>query len=317
MKTCFSMEVVDLNNQAPNRNKRESKYFWDELYGLVSAGGFEYIEVPYEAKWDFGGRSGIPRSLRSLNIKFGSVAGYMEHLAGSGIKGISCVHMDPTLFCSGMIEMYFGAFGHFAEEAITLAKEAGAEVVTLTVTPPRFAVTNILKTVEAEDKEGFFIERTAQLIDALALKAAEAGVKLCVKNEYWGLLAGEKIVDFVANLKNEVYLDVDTANLKIAGVDVEGFIKANKDKIGIVHFTDTAYMAKPEDIKGVMPEFPASGATKVFRDIGDGEVDFVSIINALGEVGYDGTIVYNCRNSYDICRSILRTRRYINKCKEV
>ena len=47
MRTAFSLEVVDLNHQAPNRNKRESKYFWDELYGLISAGGFDYIEVPY------------------------------------------------------------------------------------------------------------------------------------------------------------------------------------------------------------------------------------------------------------------------------
>ena len=66
MKKCFSTEVVDLNNQAPNRNKRESKYFWDELYPLIGTAGFDAIEVPYEPKWDFGGRSGIPRSMRSI-----------------------------------------------------------------------------------------------------------------------------------------------------------------------------------------------------------------------------------------------------------
>ncbi len=317
MRTAFSLEVVDLNNQAPNRNKRESKYFWDELYGLVSAGGFEYIEVPYEAKWDFGGRSGIPRSLRSLNIKFGSVAGYMEHLAKSGIKGISCVHMDPTLFCSGIIDMYFGAFGHFAQEAIAMAKEAGSEAVSLTVTPPKFAVNNILKGVEAEDKEKFFLEKTAGLIDNLAACAAEAGVKLCVKNEYWGLLAGEKIVGFVKNLNNKVYLDVDTANLKIAGVDVAEFIKENADMIGVVHVTDTSYVLKEEDILTVMPEFPVSGATKVFKDIGDGDMDFKPIVKALEDVGYEGALVYNCKNSYDIYRSILRTRRFINTMQEV
>ena len=142
-------------------------------------------------------------------------------------------------------------------------------------------------------------------------------MKLCVKNEYWGLLSGGKVVDFVKGLKNDVYLDVDTANLKIAGVDVESFIKENADMIGVVHFTDTAYTYNEEDASKVMPETPASAATKVIRDIGDGEVDFKAIMKALEAVGYDGTIVYNCKNSYDIYRSILRTRRYINTMQEV
>lgn len=43
MNICFSTEAVDLDRQAPNRNRRESKYFWDELYRLISAGGFESI----------------------------------------------------------------------------------------------------------------------------------------------------------------------------------------------------------------------------------------------------------------------------------
>ncbi len=29
MKAVFSTEAVDLDRQAPNRNKRECKYFWD------------------------------------------------------------------------------------------------------------------------------------------------------------------------------------------------------------------------------------------------------------------------------------------------
>ena len=40
MRYSFSTEVVDLDNQAPNRNKRESRYFWDELNHLMAAGGF-------------------------------------------------------------------------------------------------------------------------------------------------------------------------------------------------------------------------------------------------------------------------------------
>ena len=62
-----------------------------------------------------------------------------------------------------------------------------------------------------------------------------------------------------------------------------------------------------------MPEYPAKAATKVFRDIGQGTVDLRAVYDALQEVGYDGQVVFNCRHSYDVCRSLLRTRYYINQ----
>ena len=310
MKTCFSAEVVDLNVQAPNRNKRESKYYWDEFYKLTSAAGFEYLEVPYEPKWDFGGRSGIPRTRRSIDIKFESVANYMDQLKEYGIKGISCIHLDPSLFCMGMMEMYFGAFAHFASEAIQFAKDAGAEVVTLTATPCYYAVQQLMK--DREDGLNVFLAQTAKVVDELAQAASEAGVKLCLKNEYWGLLRGSKIVSFVKELKNKVYLDVDTAHLQIAGVDAAAFIEENKDLIGIVHFTDTAFVDDQEAYLQALPEYPAKRAAKVICDIGEGKVDFVKIMQTLKDAGYDGTIVYNCKNSYDVSRSLLRTRYVIN-----
>ena len=315
MRTAFSLEVVDLNHQAPNRNKRESKYFWDELYGLISAGGFDYIEVPYEAKWDFGGRSGIPRSLRSLGIKFGSTKGYLEHLNKRGLKGITCIHMDPTLFCSGPMDMYFGAFGHFAQEAILMAEEAGSPVVSLTATATRFSVKQLLAANGATEED--FLKRTKELFIGLAQEATKHNVTLCIKNEYWGLLAGEKILSFVEEVENGLLLDVDTAHLQIAGVDVAAFIQKHAHLIGVVHMTDTAYEAKEEDINSVMPEFPPSGASKVFRDIGDGQLDFAAILKALQQINYTGEVVYNCKESYDIYRSILRTRRTINCMQEV
>ena len=164
-----------------------------------------------------------------------------------------------------------------------------------------------------EEGELLFIEKTAEVIDALAGKAKEAGVKLCLKNEYWGLLRGEKIVPFVEQLKNDVYLDVDTAYLQIAGVNVPEFIKANKDKIGVVHFTDTSFVDDQEAYLQALPEFPAKAATKVICDIGEGKVDFKAVMAALEETGYEGQIVYNCKDSYDVSRSLLRTRYFIDK----
>lgn len=310
MRTVFSTEVVDLDRQAPNRNKRESKYFWDELYSLIAAGGFKGIEIPYEPKWDFGGRSGIPRTMRSIQMKFETPEGYAEYLKKMGITAVDCVHLDSALFCAGAPEMYLGALGHFAEEAIAFASGLGCPVLTLTTTPPIFAVNNLLSG-RADFSEDVFIEKLANLITKINEKAMASNVTLCVKNTYWGLFRGERIFDFLDKLPDNIKLDVDTAHLSIAGIDPVKVINKVGKRIGVVHYTDTAFVDDQEAYAQPLPEFPAKTATKVFRDIGDGNLDFVLITAALKNAGYDGSICYNCRNSYDIYRSILRTRSYI------
>ena len=61
-----------------------------------------------------------------------------------------------------------------------------------------------------------------------------------------------------------------------------------------------------------MPEFPAGRATQVFTDIGQGNIDFPKILAALKKVSYNRAIVYNCRQTRDIYRALLRTRYYID-----
>ncbi len=312
MRTVFSMEGVDLDHQAPNRNKRESKYFWDELYPLIAAGGFHRIEIPYEPKWDFGGRSGIPRSMRSIRMKFETPKAYAGYLMEMGIIAVDCVHLDSALFCAGAPEMYLGALGHFGEEAIAFTSGLGCPVLTLTTTPPIFTVSNLLRGRD-DFQEEVFIEKLAELITDLNQKAMAAGITLCIKNTYWGLFRGERLFDFLERLPDTVKLDIDTAHLCIAGADPVTMIKKTANRIGVVHFTDTAFEDNQEAYAQPLPEFPAKAATKVFRDIGDGKLNFVSIVTALKEAGYEGAACFNCRNSYDIYRSILRTGSYIKR----
>lgn len=314
MKACFSTEAVDLNHQMPNRNKRESKYYWDEFYRLTAAAGFTSIEVPYEPKWDFGGRSGIPRTLRSVTVKYGTMQRYMAELKKTGIEEISSVHLDPSLFCQGNLEMFLGAFGHFGEEAIQFAKEAGAENIILTASPSIYAVKKLMEGTSHGEEE--FLSRSARTIDNLAVIAKEEGLKLCLKNEYWGLARGEEILQFMKQCREEIYLDIDTAHLQIAGVDTAKFITANRPKIGAVHFTDTGFTDCQEAYLQPMPEYPAKAAAKVFCDIGEGSVDFPVILKALEDTGYDGSVICNCKDSYDVYRSLLRTRSYMNQLSE-
>ena len=306
MKLCFSTEVVDLDNQAPNRNKRESRYFWDELNHLIAAGGFTQIEIPYEPKWDFGGRSGIPRTRRSMEVKFGTVGNYVSFLAENGITdGIGCIHLNPSLFASSsVLMMYLGAAQHFAEEAIGVAAEAGCSVVTLSVTPPYFASQKLI----GEGTEEGFLDMTAAMVTALASTAQEKGVTLCLKNEYWSLLRGEKILAFMEKVPASVKIDADTANLNIAGVSPAEFIAKNADRIGVIHITDTSFTDDQEAWKSALPEFPPKKAQKVFRDPGDGSIDFGPVFEAVRSSCPDVPVVINPRNSYDISRSILRSR---------
>lgn len=312
MKNCFSMEVVDLDNQAPNRNRRESKYFWDEMNHLTAAGGFHSIEIPYEPKWDFGGRSGIPRTLRSVTTKFGTVAGYMDYLKQNGIDAIDCIHFNPSLFCRGIWPVYFGAFAHYAMEAVGFAKETGCGTVVISATPPAYKVQLLL----GDKTEGEFLQETRKVLEEIAAFAAQNNVSVCLKNEYWGLLRGDRILSFLSDMKQPVKLDLDTAHLAAAGVEVSKFAKKAAAYIGMVHFTDTSFRDEDGTWKTALPEHPAGHAAKVFTDPGEGTVDLKGIRDELTQVGYDGIVVWNPKDSYDISRSILRTRYFIDTVLE-
>lgn len=304
MKFGMSMELVDLHRQEPNRNRRESKYFWDELFELVAAAGFDSIELPYEMKWDFGGRSGIPLTRRSVNIKFGNAQGFLAELKKKGINNISGLHFDPSLFAGDNQEAYFGAFEHFASEALSFAAELGCDYLTLTPTPAIGAIGGICS------DETAFLERTAALINRLA---ESSSVRICVKNEYWTLLRGERLHAFIKQLSDKVYYGIDTANLAIAGLDPVKFIAGCAGRIGSVQLTDTAFVDDGEYYKQPMPEFPAGRATQVFRDFGQGEIDFSAIIPALEKAGFDGRLVVCSRQTRDICRALLRARYYADR----
>ena len=41
MHYCVSTEMIDLHHQMPNRNQRECKFYWDEIYTLICGAGFQ------------------------------------------------------------------------------------------------------------------------------------------------------------------------------------------------------------------------------------------------------------------------------------
>lgn len=112
---AISLDLINRHYQEPNRNRFESRYFWEEIYPLLATSGFRAIEIPYEPVWQFGGRSGVPLNRYCVNTKYGAAAQYREKLAACGIERVSGVTFDPNLFMRNEnLDFFFGASGHFA-----------------------------------------------------------------------------------------------------------------------------------------------------------------------------------------------------------
>ena len=319
MKHGLSMEMVDTHNQQPNRNRRECKYYWDEIYTLVSAGGFSEIETPYDPQWAFGGRTGVPLVYANVLDKDGSAQNYLKRLNGYGIDRLVGVHYMPGMFFSGSspesngevsLEGYFGAMEYFGRGAVDYVADINGSYVTMSATPK---IGEIEASYGADYEKGAdaVLKGTAAAVERLAAYANSKGIKFCLKNEFFSLLRGDKIVDFVKGLNEKVYLDIDTAEYKIAGCCPVAVIKENPDLVGVVHYTDTSFVDDQECYRQMNPEFPSIKASKVYRDLGDGSINFPRVETALKEIGFRGHVIVSSRDSYDVSRSILRARYYI------
>ncbi|WP_334185836.1 sugar phosphate isomerase/epimerase family protein [Novosphingobium sp.] len=312
---AISLDLINRHYQEPNRNRYESRYFWEELYKLIAASGFSSIEIPYEPVWQFGGRSGVPFNRYCVNTKYGDATRYRAMLAASGISQVSGVTFDPNLFMrNANLEFYFGATGHFAKEAIAHAADLGARYFAISPSPFHGRVAQYHPDIE-NDLESF-TARTVTLLADLAVTAAESGIDLVLRNEYWSLFRGERILALADILPETVKLDVDTASLFVAGIPVDAFIEAQIGRIGCVHLTDTDFVDTQAVWKSANPEFPSERATQVFRDPGTGSVDLVGITALLGKLDYRGAVTCSARQTRDPFRALLRTRVLLNQLQK-
>ncbi len=315
IKIGLSLDLINRHHQEPNRNRYESKYFWEELYPLISTANFNGIEIPYEPIWKFGGRTGVPMTRYTVEAKYSSVQGYLAKLKSEGIDKIVGIHFDPSLFMRGEgLDFYFGAFGHFATEAIDYAAEAGADYMTVTPTPAYGLLNHYFgKENDMAIWSRDFLKRTAEAINQLAEKAKEYNVTLVLKSEYWSLLRGDSITDFLHSVDESVRLDIDPAHIAISGHDPVKALQDRASLIGSIHLTDTAFVDDANVWQMINPEFPQTRATQVFRDLGQGNIDLKAFYNALKSVNYSGWAIVSCRQSRDPMRSILRSRHQLDK----
>ena len=309
---AISLDLINRHYQEPNRNRYESRYFWEELYTLIAASGFSAIEIPYEPVWQFGGRSGVPFNRYCVNTKYDSAQGYRKLLKDNGIEQVVGITFDPNLFMrNDNLGFFFGAAGHFANEALSHAADMGARF--LAISPSAYYGRILHYHPDLESRIGEFTDKTVELLTGLAEKAQELGVTLTLRNEYWSLFGGERILPLLNALPETVKLDLDTANLFVAGISPAAFLEKHVARIGSVHLTDTELVDHDDIWKTPNPEFPSHRATQVFRDPGTGSVELAQVAALLDKHGYDGPVVCSARQTRDPFRALLRTRALIKR----
>lgn len=314
IKIGFSLDMINMHHQEPNRNRYESKYYWEKLYPLIVAAGFSGVEIPYDPYWMFRGGSGVPMMKYCIEVKYKTVDNYLDFLRKQGIEKVAGIHFDLNMFMrNDNLNFYFGASGHFAGEAVRYAGELGCDYINITPTPKYGLVRHYhSKYFEKPEWKNDFLKRTAEMINALVEIAEKHSVTLVLRNEYWSLLRGDQVLDFLANLDDSVRLDLDPAHLAITGQNPAEQVTNRANLIGTAHLTDTAFVDEDEIWKTPNPEYPETRATQVFRDLGFGNLDLDSFYRALETIGYEGWAICSCRQTRDPMRALLRSRSYLN-----
>lgn len=309
---AISLDMINRHYSEPNRNRYESKYYWEELYTLIAAAGFNRIEIPYEPVWQFGGRSGVPMTQYSINTKYGDAKQYKAFLADAGIDAVSAISFDANLFVrNDQLGFYFGASGHFASQAIEFAGELEAECLILSPTAYAGRLQHYHPNLTVDDAS--FVEQTRELISNLAGKAKAAGVKLALRPEYWSLLSLKTLTHLVAESDNHVGIALNTAHLQLAGADTTAFIADNAARISYIQLADTQLNDSTSFRHAANPAFPPAQATQVFSDVGCGEVPLTQAMQSLQQAGYSGQVSLCNHQTRDPMRALLRNRRFVNQ----
>lgn len=294
--------MVNVHHQEPNRNRYESKYYWDELYPMIATAGFTAVEIPFDPYWIFRGGSGVPFTKYCIEVKFEKVAKFVAHLQANGIEKVAGIHFNPTIFMRNEnLDFYFGASGYFGGEAIRYAAELGCDYIAITPTPPY----GLVKHYHGQNWEADFTKRSVEMMNGFAKIAQEKGIRISLRNEYWSVFRHQNIS---AELDNSILLNVDAANLSIAGQEPSEVLKNLGAKVGSVYLTDTAFVDDNETWKTPLPEYPQDRATQVFKDVGFGSVNLKEFYQTLQNINYDGWVIVSNRQTREPMRALLRSR---------
>lgn len=307
-----SLDMINRHYSEPNRNRYESKYYWEELYTLINAAGFGSIEIPFEPVWQFGGRSGVPLTPYCVNTKYGDLSAYRAFLQSCGISKVTAVTFDPSLFArNDQMGFYFGATKHFALQAIDFAAGLGAKYLVLSPSASIGRLTHYHPGLIANKAP--FVEELSKVVAEIAAVAASKEVKLLLRPEYWSVLSLDETLDLVKASSGHLGIAFNAAHLHLADSDVLSFLEQHCDLIDYVQLSDTKHSSAASFKTDANPAFPSHKATQVFCDVGTGVLPLTSILTKLTSLKYSGHIVLCNHQTRDPNRALLRNRRFINQ----
>ena len=322
MKAVASYGIVNADTSGPGAFLRAAKWYWDELTDMFAAAGFTSVMIPMVPNTENVSRNGAPICTASVKTRFGSPAGYLRYLNEKGIEsveaiGISAQSMYNSLFETGLpIERFFDGFYDYAMDAAEALAELKGSTLLASPTPGIGFLMEQFQGDEAKIEN--FRKSSAECMNRIGEAVRGLGVNLSIRNEYWTLMRGALIEEYMKLLDPEkVSFAPDPAHLFIAGADYMDIIRKYAGQAKTVCFTDTKFRDEQEAYRTISPEFPQDGAAqRVYWDLGFGGMDFDAIYKMLKESGFDGPVLLDSKYSLDIPKGILRMRTFWNRLEK-
>lgn len=322
MKAVASFGIVNADTSGPGAFLRAAKWYWDEVTEMFAAAGFGSIMMPLVPNTENVSRNGAPVCTAAIRTRFGSPEQYLMYLNDKGIEnveviGVSAQSQFNSLFESGLtMEKFFDVFYEYAVDCIeTLVSLKGS---TLLVSPTP-GIGFLRQTFQGEDArmEGFLAE-AAECMNRIGSRCKENGVHLAIRNEYWTLMRGTKIREFMGQVDRElVSYAPDSAHLAIAQADYKNLFAQYASQAKVVCFTDTKFQDEMGVYQTISPEFPQDGRQqRVYYDLGYGDIEFGVLYKCLKNVGFDGAVILDSKYSLDIPKGILRLRTFWNRLEK-
>lgn len=312
MKSALSLGTVESSN-----GPLSYKWYWERAIGWIGSTGFEGLEIPYRA-WTFNdGRGGAPLCADAINTKYGSPEKFLNFVKECGINNISSLYVSAGNLLEAMQQnginptMIFEKMTEHGLEALGILHQMKGESLVISVSPPIGVLKMLLGGKPMEEMKRYIFTGMSEAVNSIAAKAKELGIKLFIRNEFYGLTRGNAITEFVDMVSEDVGFSPDFAHLQIAGADIEALLKKYSGRLGCVVLKDTFFIDEVNAYESATPEYPQEGMhQRVYCDMGRGNVPLQKYYKLLTELGYDGWLVFETRNTFDLAVSVLTMAAY-------
>ncbi|MDO5747853.1 MAG: sugar phosphate isomerase/epimerase [Actinomycetaceae bacterium] len=126
-------------------------------------------------------------------------------------------------------------------------------------------------------------------LDRISDVCAEAGVTACL-HPHWGTMIQNEDEIIKMLEESKVGLCLDTGHMLCGGADPAEIVKKYADRVKIVHAKD-CHKAKTDKLLPGEITWSQGIKDEMFAPIGEGDIDFATIVEELNKVNFDGYYV--------------------------